>query len=105
MRLVGESTRTERLYYNFLRMEPFYSAFDKQNRVAPFFISLKCRIKQSRFVLCLIGDSYEYIDGRRGRRVVLASNRFCGARSFQPFMVNFYIKTIESLLLFVGNQT
>jgi hypothetical protein len=38
------------------------------------------------------------VDGRRGKRALtskraLASGRFCGARAFQLFMVNFYMET------------
>jgi hypothetical protein len=51
------------------------------------------------------------IDRRRGRIALaseraLTSNRFCGARSFQPFMVNFHMGLIGAApLIFVGNQT
>jgi hypothetical protein len=45
------------------------------------------------------------IGGRRGR-IALAANHFCGARSFQPFMVNFHMETIRAApLIFFGNQT
>jgi hypothetical protein len=41
-------------------MEPFYSAFAKQNRAALFFVWLNSRIERSRSVLCLVREPYEY---------------------------------------------
>jgi hypothetical protein len=46
-------------------MKSFYPAFSKKNRAAPFFVWLKSRIKQSRSILCLVGESYE-CRGARG---------------------------------------
>jgi hypothetical protein len=67
--------------FQFLRMEPFYSVFSKQNRVALFFVWLKSRIEQGRSVLCLV----LWLEWKRGRRP-LASGHFGGAGAFQLFI-------------------
>jgi hypothetical protein len=43
-------------------------------------------------------ESHMSIEGTRGRRA-LTSSRFCGARVFQLFMVNFHMKTSIAILL------
>jgi hypothetical protein len=107
LRLVGESTKMEWLYSSFLRMEPFCSAFGKQNRVAPFFVWLKSRIEQNRSVLCLVREPYEYRWEESTRVWESARIRsFSRAGAFQPFMIDFYMNTQESLrFFFVGNHT
>jgi hypothetical protein len=50
------------------------------------------------------------VEGERGGALAsgraLVSDRFCGARAFQLFMVNFHMEIQEPLRsYFVGNQT
>jgi hypothetical protein len=54
--------------FQYLRMEPFYSAFGKKNIAAPFFVWLKSRIQRSRSNRCLVGESYECRGVERGER-------------------------------------
>jgi hypothetical protein len=39
-------------------MKSFYSVFGKKNRVVPFFVWLKSRIKRSHSILCLVREPY-----------------------------------------------
>jgi hypothetical protein len=59
--------------------------FGKQNRTTLYFVWLKSRIEQSRFVLCLVGEPYECGGEEREERLAsaraLASGRFGGARA------------------------
>jgi hypothetical protein len=91
-------------------MESFYSTFGKKNRVIPFFVWLKSKIKRSHSILCLVREPY-VCRGGRGRRVLtfgkaLASDRFYGAGAFQLLIVNFHMEIQEPLhSYFIRNQT
>jgi hypothetical protein len=75
----------------------------KESEATLFFVLWKSRIKRSRSVLCLVGEPYMSIEGRRALafRRALVSGRFYGAGAFQLFMVNFYMNTtIAAPLIF-----
>jgi hypothetical protein len=71
--------------FQFLRIEPFYSVFGKQNGTTPFFVWLKSIIERSRSVHCLVGvlESHMTLEWRRA----LATGRFGGARASQIFSI------------------
>jgi hypothetical protein len=96
--------------FPYLRMELFYSAFGKKNRVAPFFVWLKSRIERSRSILCLDREPYACRGVERTEsahvRESASIRSFFGARAFQLLIVNFDMKIREPLhSYFVGNQT
>jgi hypothetical protein len=96
--------------FQYLRMEPFYSAFGKKNKVVSFFVCLKN--KNSEAVSFFVWfENYMGVEERRGRRALtferaLASYRFYGAGVFQLLIVKFHIEIqSRSTLIFVRNQT
>jgi hypothetical protein len=64
--LVGELNKmNEVVSFQYLKMEPFYSAFVKKNRTTLFFW-LKNRINQSSSILYLVREPYECRGEERG---------------------------------------
>jgi hypothetical protein len=78
----------------FLKIKPFYSPFDKQNKPTLFFVLLKSRIERSCSVLCLVREPYKCRGEKREEsahiRESAPSDHFGGAGALQLFIVNSY---------------